>query len=46
MTSVVGQFDEGVKWQTKALAAAPAGAKDSYRDHLKRYQDRKPYRLE
>jgi hypothetical protein len=28
------------------LAAAPEGAKEPYRERLKRYQDRKPYRLE
>jgi hypothetical protein len=33
-------------WQEKAIAAAPAGAKEQYRDRLKNYQDRKPYRLE
>jgi tetratricopeptide (TPR) repeat protein len=42
----LGQFDKAVAWQEKALAAAPAGAKEQYRERLKKYQDRKPYRLE
>jgi tetratricopeptide (TPR) repeat protein len=42
----LGQFDQAVAWQLKAVAAAPAEAKEHYRDRLKRYQDQKPYRLE
>jgi tetratricopeptide (TPR) repeat protein len=42
----LGQFDLAVEWQEKAVAAAPAGAKEPYRERLKLYQDRKPYRLE
>src|SRR5262245_46143338 len=42
----LGQFDQAVEWQEKAVAAAPEGAKEQYRERLKRYQDRKPYRLE
>ncbi len=42
----LGEFDKAVEWQTKALASAPAEAKAQYRDRLKLYQDRKPYRLE
>jgi tetratricopeptide (TPR) repeat protein len=42
----LGQFDEAVEWQEKAIAAAPPGAKEPYRERLKKYQDRKPYRLE
>ena len=42
----LGQFDKAVEWQEKAVAAAPAGAKEPYRERLKKYQDRKPYRLE
>src|SRR5262249_51466061 len=42
----LGQFDEAVAWQTKALAAATGGEKEQYRARLKLYQDRKPYRLE
>lgn len=42
----LGEFDKAVEWQTKALASAPAEEKDQYRDRLKQYQDRKPYRLE
>jgi tetratricopeptide (TPR) repeat protein len=42
----LGQFDKAVEWQTKAISAAPADEKDQYRDRLKRYQERKPYRLD
>jgi tetratricopeptide (TPR) repeat protein len=42
----LGQFDEAVEWQEKAVAAAPRAAKEPYRERLKKYQDRKPYRLE
>jgi tetratricopeptide (TPR) repeat protein len=42
----LGQFDKAVEWQEKAIAAAPEGAKEQYRERLKKYQDRKPYRLE
>jgi tetratricopeptide (TPR) repeat protein len=42
----LGQFDDAVAWQIKAIAAAPAEEKEHYRDRLKRYQDQKPYRLE
>jgi tetratricopeptide (TPR) repeat protein len=42
----LGQFDRAVEWQEKAVAAAPLGAKDYYRERLKSYQDRKPFRLE
>jgi tetratricopeptide (TPR) repeat protein len=42
----LGQFDRAVAWQEKALAAAPAGAREQYRERLKRYRERKPYRLE
>jgi tetratricopeptide (TPR) repeat protein len=42
----LGQFDKAVEWQTKAVAAAPMEEKESYRERLKRYKDRKPYRLE
>jgi tetratricopeptide (TPR) repeat protein len=42
----LGQFDDAVEWQEKAVAAAPTGAKEPYRERLKKYQDRKPYRLE
>jgi tetratricopeptide (TPR) repeat protein len=42
----LGHFDMAVEWQEKAIAAAPAGTKEQYRDRLKNYQDRKPYRLE
>jgi tetratricopeptide (TPR) repeat protein len=42
----LGQFDKAVEWQTKAVAAAPAAAKEQYRDRLKLYQEQKPYRLE
>jgi hypothetical protein len=42
----LGQFDKAVEWQEKAIAAALEGAKEPYRERLKKYQDRKPYRLE
>jgi tetratricopeptide (TPR) repeat protein len=42
----LGQFDKAVEWQEKAVAAAPEGAKEQYRERLKKYRDRKPYRLE
>jgi tetratricopeptide (TPR) repeat protein len=42
----LGQFDKAVVWQEKAIAAAPDGAKVQYRERLKKYQDKKPYRLE
>jgi tetratricopeptide (TPR) repeat protein len=42
----LGQFDKAVEWQEKAVAAAPEGAREPYRDRLKQYQRRKPYRLE
>lgn len=42
----LGQFDQAIEWQEKAVAAAPSGAKEPYRARLKQYQDRKPYRLE
>jgi tetratricopeptide (TPR) repeat protein len=42
----LGQFEQAVEWQEKAIAAAPSGAKAAYRERLKQYQDRKPYRLE
>jgi tetratricopeptide (TPR) repeat protein len=42
----LGQFDEAVEWQKKAVEAAPAAAKELHRDRLKLYKDRKPYRLD
>jgi tetratricopeptide (TPR) repeat protein len=42
----LGQFEEACRWQTKAVASAPAEEKERYRDRLKLYQGRKPYRLE
>jgi tetratricopeptide (TPR) repeat protein len=42
----LGQFDKAVEWQEKAIDAAPEGSKEPYRERLKKYQDRKPYRLE
>jgi tetratricopeptide (TPR) repeat protein len=42
----LGQFDKAVEWQEKAVAAAPEGAKERYRERLKKYQGRQPYRLE
>jgi tetratricopeptide (TPR) repeat protein len=42
----LGQFDQAVEWQTKAVAAAPAEDKDRYRERLELYRGRKPYRLD
>jgi tetratricopeptide (TPR) repeat protein len=42
----LGEFDKAVEWQTKAIDAAPAALKDAYRQRLKLYQDKKPYRYE
>jgi tetratricopeptide (TPR) repeat protein len=42
----LGQFDKALEWQEKAIAAAPEGAKEHYRERRKQYQDRKPYRLD
>jgi tetratricopeptide (TPR) repeat protein len=42
----LGQFDKAVGWQTKAVAAAVAEEKEQYRERLKLYQDKKPYRLD
>ena len=40
-----GKFDEAVKWQTKAVELAPAGAKAGLRSRLKLYTEGKPYRM-
>jgi tetratricopeptide (TPR) repeat protein len=42
----LGQFEQAIEWQTKALESAPAATKDQYRARLKLYQDGKAYRLE
>jgi tetratricopeptide (TPR) repeat protein len=42
----LGQFEQAVEWQEKAIAAAPSGAKAPYRERLKQYQDSKPFRLD
>jgi len=42
----LGEFDRAVEWQQKAVAAAPKGLSDQYRERLKLYQNMKPYRLE
>jgi len=42
----LGEFDQAVEWQEKAIAAAPKTLSDQYRERLKLYQDRKPYRFE
>ena len=39
-----GQFAEAVKWQTKAIELAPAGAKAELQSHLQLYKAGKPYR--
>ena len=42
----LGEFDQAVEWQTKAVAAAPKTLSDQYRERLKLYQHKKPYRFE
>src|SRR5262245_48080016 len=42
----LGEFDQAVEWQEKAIAAAAKTSADQYRERLKLYQDKKPYRLE
>lgn len=43
----LGEFDQAVEWQEKAIAVAPNKTlSDQYRERLKLYQDKKPYRLE
>lgn len=42
----LGDFDKAVEWQTKVIAAAPKGQSEQFRDRLKLYQDKKPYRFE
>jgi tetratricopeptide (TPR) repeat protein len=41
----LGEFDKAVKWQTKAIDAAPKGQKEPYEQRLKLYHDKQPYRL-
>ena len=41
-----GQFVEAVRWQTKAVELAPAGAKVDAQSRPERYQVGKPYRDE
>jgi len=41
----LGQFDKAIEWQEKAIATTDV-AKVYYRERLKKYQDKKPYRLE
>ncbi len=41
----LGRFDRTVEWQEMAVATAPEGAKEQYRERLVGYQDRKPFRL-
>ena len=41
-----GQFVEAVRWQTKAVELAPAGAKVHAQSRLELYQAGKPYRDE
>src|SRR5262249_12282222 len=42
----LGEFDKAVEWQTKAIEVAPEAQKDQYRQRLKLYEEKKPYRLE
>jgi tetratricopeptide (TPR) repeat protein len=41
----LGEFDEAVEWQEKAIAVAPKALSDQYRQRLKLYQEKKPYRF-
>ncbi len=40
-----GQFEDAVKWQTKALELARESNKGPYRQRLELYQAHKPYHL-
>jgi tetratricopeptide (TPR) repeat protein len=42
----LGEFDKAVEWQTRAVDAAPEPQKDQYRQRLRLYEDKKPYRFE
>jgi len=47
--ALLGQFDQAVEWQTKALKAAegiPGANLEGDRSRLKLYQDKKPFRNE
>ena len=42
----LGEFDEAVAWQTRAVEAAPKALTEQYQQRLKLYQEKKPYRRE
>jgi len=42
----LGEFDEAIEWQTKAIASAPMTQKEQYQTRLKLYEEKKPYRFE
>src|SRR5262245_26517163 len=42
----LGEFNQAVEWQEKAIAAAPKTLSEQFQKRLKLYQDRKPYRLD
>jgi tetratricopeptide (TPR) repeat protein len=42
----LGGFDKAVEWQTRAVEAASEAQKDQYRQRLKLYEAKKPYRFE
>ncbi len=42
----LGQFEQAVRRQAEAVAAAPAEEKGNYGERLKRYREGKPYRLD
>jgi len=42
----LGEFAKAVEWQTKALNSASGEEKNQYRERLKLYESRNPYRLQ
>ncbi len=42
----LGEFNKAVEWQIKAIEAAPQAVKGQYRQRLKLYEEKKPYRIE
>jgi tetratricopeptide (TPR) repeat protein len=42
----LGEFEKAVEWQTKAIETAPEAQRDQYRQRLKLYEGKKPYRIE
>lgn len=42
----LGEFDQAVEWQAKAVETAPKAQKGQHEQRLKLYQDKKPYSIE